>query len=75
MERFYDGDQDQLFNEARVINPFKKLNITSRSKVLFKHYHIWQLTYSDLLQPLKKAGNGTEECEICFMVLPSSVSP
>ncbi|KPJ19395.1 E3 ubiquitin-protein ligase arih1l [Papilio machaon] len=24
MERFYDGDQDQLFSEARVINPFRK---------------------------------------------------
>ncbi|KAK6631581.1 carbonyl reductase (NADPH-dependent) ari1 [Polyplax serrata] len=24
MERFYDGDQDQLFAEARVINPFRK---------------------------------------------------
>lgn len=24
MERFYDGDQDQLFAEARVINPIKK---------------------------------------------------
>jgi ariadne-1 len=26
MERFYDGDQDQLFSEARVINPFNKYN-------------------------------------------------
>lgn len=24
MERFYDGDQDKLFSEARVINPFKR---------------------------------------------------
>lgn len=24
MERFYDGDQDQLFSEARVVNPFNK---------------------------------------------------
>ena len=24
MERFYDGDQDQLFRDAHVINPFKK---------------------------------------------------
>lgn len=35
MERFYDGDQDQLFSEARVINPFKDLNISIRSKVSF----------------------------------------
>lgn len=33
MERFYDGDQEQLFNEARVINPFKKLNITTAARV------------------------------------------
>lgn len=24
MERFYDGDQDKLFSEARVVNPFNK---------------------------------------------------
>ncbi|KAI8434147.1 hypothetical protein MSG28_012272 [Choristoneura fumiferana] len=28
MERFYDGDQDQLFSEARVINPFRKPMMT-----------------------------------------------
>uniref|UniRef100_A0A6P7GP51 RBR-type E3 ubiquitin transferase n=1 Tax=Diabrotica virgifera virgifera TaxID=50390 RepID=A0A6P7GP51_DIAVI len=54
MERFYDGDQDQLFSEARVINPFKELNISFRAK------------------PPKKSNNGTEECEICFMIFPSS---
>lgn len=24
MERFYDGDPEQLYAEARVINPFRK---------------------------------------------------
>lgn len=24
MERFYDGDQEKLFAEARVVNPFRK---------------------------------------------------
>lgn len=24
MERFYDGNQEELFSEARVINPFRK---------------------------------------------------
>lgn len=33
MERFYDGDQDQLFTEARVVNPFRKTSIISRAKV------------------------------------------
>lgn len=55
MERFYDGDQDKLFSEARVVNPFKKLNIGNRIKV-----------------PTKSMV-GTEECEICFVILPSSV--
>lgn len=32
MERFYDGDQDQLFAEARVINPFRK-PVIQRPKV------------------------------------------
>lgn len=41
MERFYDGDQDQLFSEARVVNPFKKLNISNRLKVkmIYKNYN------------------------------------
>jgi ariadne-1 len=33
MERFYDGDQDQLFSEARVVNPFRKPNVVNRPKV------------------------------------------
>lgn len=24
MERFYDGDQEQLYAEARVVNPYRK---------------------------------------------------
>lgn len=53
MERFFDGNQDELFNEARVINPFKKIPTASKPKLVRK-----------LL--------GTEECEICFMVLPNN---
>lgn len=53
MERFYDGDQEKLFSEARVINPFNKFN--------------------NKIKLTKKSGNGTEECEICFMTLPASV--
>lgn len=52
MERFYDGNQEDLFKEARVINPYKKVPVVKPKftrKVL-----------------------GTEECEICFMVLPPS---
>lgn len=43
MERFYDGDQEQLFAEARVINPFRKpalikqkVNVASWTKKKFK---------------------------------------
>lgn len=32
MERFYDGDQEKLFAEARVINPFRKGSLISRSR-------------------------------------------
>jgi len=32
MERFYDGDQEKLFAEARVINPFRKSLLISRSR-------------------------------------------
>lgn len=32
MERFYDGDQEKLFAEARVINPFRKGPLISRSR-------------------------------------------
>jgi ariadne-1 len=33
MERFYDGDQDQLFAEARVINPSLKPTVVNKSKL------------------------------------------
>lgn len=36
MERFYDGDQDQLFAEARVINPFRK-PVIQRPKVFISY--------------------------------------
>lgn len=32
MERFYDGDQEKLFAEARVINPFRKGSLITRSR-------------------------------------------
>lgn len=45
MERFYDGDQEKLFAEARVINPFRKGPLISRSRSsqsslvnIFTHY-------------------------------------
>ncbi|XP_077284873.1 E3 ubiquitin-protein ligase ariadne-1 isoform X1 [Arctopsyche grandis] len=55
MERFYDGNQEELFSEARVINPFRKAVI---------------------IQPKLSRQNltsGTELCEICLVVLPSSL--
>lgn len=32
MERFYDGDQEKLFAEARVINPFRKGPVINRTR-------------------------------------------
>jgi hypothetical protein len=32
MERFYDGDQEKLFAEAHVINPFRKGPVISRNR-------------------------------------------
>uniref|UniRef100_A0A6M2DJA0 RBR-type E3 ubiquitin transferase n=1 Tax=Xenopsylla cheopis TaxID=163159 RepID=A0A6M2DJA0_XENCH len=55
MERLYDGDQDQLFNDAHVINPYRSPPLISKTK------------------PRKTTANGTEECEICFTVLPSTM--
>lgn len=54
MERFYDGNQDDLFKEAHVVSPFTKSYSTAAKvpKV-----------------PARKV-LGTEDCEICFMVLP-----
>lgn len=59
MERYYDGDQEQLFAEARVINPLVKHTCqpstsSSRSKVP------------------KLRSSSTEECEICFMPTAAS---
>ncbi|RZF37256.1 hypothetical protein LSTR_LSTR008228 [Laodelphax striatellus] len=57
MERFYDGDQEQLFAEARVINPFNRNSqVINRPK-----------------PNRRQSTSGTEECEICFTVLPNSL--
>uniref|UniRef100_A0A1Y1JWN5 RBR-type E3 ubiquitin transferase n=1 Tax=Photinus pyralis TaxID=7054 RepID=A0A1Y1JWN5_PHOPY len=52
LERFYDGNQDELFREAHVVSPFKRVSVT---KPKFSRKIL-----------------GTEECEICFMVLHQS---
>jgi ariadne-1 len=58
IERFYNGDQDQMFHEAHVINPFRKPTVADRPKVR--------------LSRVTSAAD-TEECEICFTVLPTSM--
>ena len=30
MERFYDGDQEKLFSEAHVVNPFAKAAVPAK---------------------------------------------
>ncbi|CAG5099484.1 Similar to arih1: E3 ubiquitin-protein ligase arih1 (Xenopus laevis) [Cotesia congregata] len=59
MERFYDGDQEKLFSEARVVNPFRKGSIISRSR--------------SQNSSRRTSTNGTEECGICFVTLPCSM--
>lgn len=46
MERFYDGDQDQLFSEARVINPFRKPTVINRPKVKVRAVFIFDQEHS-----------------------------
>jgi ariadne-1 len=55
MERFCDGNQNQLFAEGRVINPFRKPTVVKLREV----------------KPQRTSADNGEECEICFMVLPS----
>lgn len=52
MEKFFDGNQDDLFKLARVVSPFKKVTAV-KPKVVNKIL-------------------GTEECEICFVIYPST---
>lgn len=62
MERFYDGDQEKLFAEAHVINPFRKTPVISRNRS------------SQNLSSRHPTSNVTEECGVCLITLPSSVS-
>lgn len=47
MERFYDGDQEKLFSEARVVNPFNKLisNVAKVSKIFVLSFLVRLLKY------------------------------
>lgn len=60
MERYYDGNQEDLFREAHVVNPFKPSGKASAS-----------VKTSSKVTAAKQA-SGTEECEICFMVLATT---
>lgn len=39
MERFYDGDQEKLFKDAHVINPFRKPSTVNKPKVCSLTHH------------------------------------
>jgi hypothetical protein len=64
MERFYDGDQDRLFNEAHIINPFKQSSSLSQSSKKSR---------------VEKSGGQIgssqreETCEICILTCPKNV--
>lgn len=57
MERFYDGDQEKLFAEARVVNPFRKgplinRNQSSQSSLVYKilyHFCSVYVTYKNMI--------------------------
>ncbi len=80
MERYYDSDQEQLYAEARVVNPYRK-SVSLPKKVKTENM---QLVMSseiffigsnfDFSFFQSRRSTGTEECEICYMILPSSVS-
>uniref|UniRef100_A0A1B6IAE4 RBR-type E3 ubiquitin transferase n=1 Tax=Homalodisca liturata TaxID=320908 RepID=A0A1B6IAE4_9HEMI len=86
-ERFYDGDQDQMFAEARVVNPLKPAlttrprasNAAKKAKVdeamgVKKSKKFENVDESNLV-PVRKqsSSSSTEECEICFIVLPCNM--
>ncbi|CAH1737077.1 E3 ubiquitin-protein ligase ariadne-1 isoform X1 [Aphis gossypii] len=57
MERFYDGDQDKLFSEARVINPFKRTQPIIQRPTSTR----------------SRGTPGMEDCAICFVRLPNNM--
>ncbi|KAG8335551.1 E3 ubiquitin-protein ligase arih1 [Homalodisca vitripennis] len=83
-ERFYDGDQDQMFAEARVVNPLKPAlttrprasNAAKKAKmdeaIGVKKSKKFETIDESNLVPVRKqsSSSSTEECEICFIVLP-----
>ena len=50
MERFYDGDQEKLFTEAHVVNPFAKAAVPAK---VAKREH-------------RRTVPNVEECEVSF---------
>uniref|UniRef100_A0A1B6EDI8 RBR-type E3 ubiquitin transferase n=1 Tax=Clastoptera arizonana TaxID=38151 RepID=A0A1B6EDI8_9HEMI len=82
-ERFFDGDQEKLFAEARVVNPFKKSTVIHKSKeemdeesckISKKKKNMYKRQKKPEPWPLRRQStSGTEECEICFVTLPSSL--
>uniref|UniRef100_A0A8D8YH36 RBR-type E3 ubiquitin transferase n=1 Tax=Cacopsylla melanoneura TaxID=428564 RepID=A0A8D8YH36_9HEMI len=60
MERYYDGDQEQLFAEARVINPLAARSIQPSTTA----------SMSSKAKVSRKCPPNSEECEICFTQIP-----
>lgn len=48
MERYYDGDQEQLYTEARVVNPYRK-SINAQKKVFIINLFIYISFYKKYL--------------------------
>lgn len=60
LDRFYDGNEDKLFKEAHIVNPFKrdsKAHLESATQRSFQRQ-----SFSDTLL----------DCEVCYLSLPAS---
>lgn len=71
MERFYDGDQDQLFSEARVINPFRKPAVVNRPKVKVCTIVLFNFTrnqVSELMQAIINFKCFINDFKMCFII-------
>lgn len=61
MEKFYSEQQEEMFAEARVISPFKKVKTSGAEAG----------TKSSRLGAKKEPP--TTECQICYLTLPRAV--
>lgn len=76
MECYYDGDQEKLFSEAHVVNPFRNPTVTSSSSAVHRQSKRSTRSNSSHVSSssssLLSSSDGFCECEICFLEIPSN---